>query len=287
MSKWNFFGQLASAAASIFNTGQTNRYNESMVRETNAANIAQVQMQNEAAALESQKAYDRSKAGNQVALMQSAGMSKAGAINALNGGGSYTPAPVNTSQSQAPQAQTADFSGFINAFQQLAQHKHDEKMQEKQLQEQKRQFNENLNFEKSKFEVERGKLLEETNALKIQNEINNELRNYRDENGNKRNLLVEGAAAERIAHMSEAQLNTVKASLFSSLYEVPEQIVPKVIKALRNFFDDKQNEIKKIEEGKLTTTDVEGMSNMYNEIITDNGVWILDEKNGVYHFHAD
>lgn len=117
------------ALSSIINTAQTNRLNIHMQRETNKANRELVQMQNKAAAEESEKAYKRSSAPNQVALMTSAGMSRAGAINALNGGGSYTPAPVNTSQDAAPQSQPIDFSGLSN----LAQIISSEKQQKRQI----------------------------------------------------------------------------------------------------------------------------------------------------------
>ena len=137
---FNMMGQIVgsgiAAGASIINTRQVNENNLKIARETNQANREMVDAQNKAAAAESEKAYQRSKAANQVGLMQSAGMSRAGAINTLNGGGSYTPAPVNTSQDSAPQMQTADLSALANigqAFAQRAQQKHDEKLQAKQL----------------------------------------------------------------------------------------------------------------------------------------------------------
>lgn len=134
------FGSAISSAASYANTKQVNEANLKIARETNAANREMVEMQNKAAAAESDKAYQRSKASNQVGLMMSAGMSRAGAINTLNGGGSYTPAPVNTSQDSAPQMQTADLSALANigqAFGQRAQQRHDEKMAKMQIAAQK------------------------------------------------------------------------------------------------------------------------------------------------------
>lgn len=137
---WNAIGQLGSGLlgqiASLVNTKQINKTNLQIARETNQANREMVEMQNDAARQEAEKAYKRSSAPNQVAQMMSAGMSRAGAINALNGGGSYTPAPVNVSQDSAPQMQTTDFSALANigqAFGEMAQRKHDEKMQEKQI----------------------------------------------------------------------------------------------------------------------------------------------------------
>ena len=143
---FNMIGQLGSGAmgliGSIVNTKQTNDMNYKIAQETNQANREMVEMQNKAAKDEAELAYKRSSAPNQVGLMTSAGMSRAGAINALNGGGSYTPAPVNTSQDQAPQMQTTDLSALANigqAFGEMAQRKHDEKMQAKQIAAQKEQ----------------------------------------------------------------------------------------------------------------------------------------------------
>lgn len=132
----NVFGSMVGAQASMVNTRQTNEMNYKIAKETNEANRKLVEMQNQAAKDEAELAYKRSSAGNQVNLMRQAGMSRAGAINALNGGGSYTPAPVNTSQDSAPQMQTTDLSMLANIGQGLeaiSQRKHDEKMQEKQL----------------------------------------------------------------------------------------------------------------------------------------------------------
>lgn len=132
----NVFGSAISASASRANTRQINEINYKIAQETNKANREMVEMQNKAAKQEAELAYKRSSAPNQVGLMTAAGMSRAGAINALNGGGSYTPAPVNTSQDSAPQMQTSDLSALANIGQGLeaiSQRKHEEKMQAKQL----------------------------------------------------------------------------------------------------------------------------------------------------------
>lgn len=173
-------GSVISAATSAANTTQINKTNLEIAEKTNAANREMVEAQNKAAAAESEKAYQRSKPTTQVANMMQAGMSRAGAINALNGGGSYTPAPVNVSQDSAPQMQTADLSALSNisqAFAQRAQQKHDEKMQAKQLEEQKRQFNEQLDFEKQKWNDEAPYRAENLTAIQFQNKINHELAN--------------------------------------------------------------------------------------------------------------
>lgn len=128
---------LVGAAVSAANTKQTNAINLLMNSQNNVANRLLVERQNQLQKEENELAYKRSTAGHQVNLLTAAGMSRAGAINALNGGGSYTPSPVNTSQDQAPPPmQTADLSGLASVGQalgQLAQFKHDEKMQAKQL----------------------------------------------------------------------------------------------------------------------------------------------------------
>lgn len=137
---YNMYGSIASSAlgliGSVINTHQVNEANKQMVRETNEANRQMVEMQNKAAKEEAELAYKRSSAPNQVNLMRAAGMSRAGAINALNGGGSYTPAPVNTSQDSAATMQTTDLSALANigqAFENQANRKLQEKLQAQQL----------------------------------------------------------------------------------------------------------------------------------------------------------
>ena len=112
----------------------------------NRRNMQAIERQNAQAAAESEKAYQRSKPTTQVTNMRQAGMSQAGAINALNGGGSYTPAPV-----AAGQEQMLDFSGIQGALANMAQ----VGLANAQLKEQKRQFNENLNLERDRFEYDK------------------------------------------------------------------------------------------------------------------------------------
>ena len=113
-----------------------------MTRETNAANARMVQMQNSAAAMESEKQRAYESATSQVSRYRAAGMSKAGALNALNGAGGYTPAPVNASQSVAPQevAPQIDLSGIANAAMGMMQLKEQRRQFDAQLEENKRQF---------------------------------------------------------------------------------------------------------------------------------------------------
>ena len=134
------FGDIASIIGGITNYRQQERANET--------NLQMVRMQNQAAAQESEKAYQRSRASSQVADMMSAGMSKAGALNAINGGGSYTPAPVNAGQAQAPQIDlTHAFDGMITAAENNKQRILQEKLAKMQIKAtedaQKAQFEEN------------------------------------------------------------------------------------------------------------------------------------------------
>lgn len=149
-------GSLISAIGNIVQVKKARETNEKLVRETNAnnramqdkaneTNIQLMEMSNAAQAAENEKAYARSMAGNQVNLMTQAGMSRAGAINALNGGGSYTPAPVNTAQveasrDEAPQIQPLDFSGLMQAFAMMSSNAAQARITEQQLKQQKEQF---------------------------------------------------------------------------------------------------------------------------------------------------
>lgn len=123
-SMWKSF---ISAGSGIIGTILQNVFNTQQMRETNKANRELVALQNTAQAKENEKAYQRSLPLLQVNSMEQAGMSKAGAINALNGGGSYQAAPINAAQDEAPQIDLTQAVNAIQASQQLA--------------EQKRQFN--------------------------------------------------------------------------------------------------------------------------------------------------
>lgn len=118
------------AFATIF----SNVANVSQQRKNNAAQERLVRIQNAAASRESSKAYEISTPVNQVREMQQAGMSKAGALNAINGGGSYNPAPVNVASPQAPQVDLSNmFDGFIQVGENAKQRKAAEDLQAKQL----------------------------------------------------------------------------------------------------------------------------------------------------------
>lgn len=124
----NLAGGLFGAVGNIISTDMTNKNNAKLQEQANAAQVA-----------ESEKVYNRSKATNQVALMQQAGMSRAGALNALNGGGSYTPAPVNASQEQAPQVDMSFLSSIASNVAQT------------------QRFEKELGLEKQKLEFEKQK----------------------------------------------------------------------------------------------------------------------------------
>lgn len=129
-------GSIIGAVMQTEATDRTNIANQDIAEKANAAQAA-----------ENEKAYQRSKAGNQVNLMLQAGMSRAGAINALNGGGSYTPAPVNTSQMQFP---TYDLSGVSNALSSLQ----GSYQNTKQMNESKRQFDETKSLQERELKVQ-------------------------------------------------------------------------------------------------------------------------------------
>lgn len=146
---------LGSFLSGLFNIGanamqikyqrEANAQNIAMQRETNALNAKLVGQQNLAAMAESDKARQYDSASAQVSRLRAAGMSKAGALGAINGAGGYTPAPVNAAQAHAPQVQAPqiDLTGVSNAIQGFMQ-----------LREQKRQFNETMDLERQKFAEE-------------------------------------------------------------------------------------------------------------------------------------
>ena len=147
---------IGSAAMSIAKMVQVKRANQSnlkQVEETNATNLQLAREANVAQAQESEKAYQRNMPSNQVAQLKAAGMSKAGAINTLNGGASYTPAAVNTAQVQAYQE---DPSSMLNALDSVANIG-------QQLQ---AQSNWKKEFERSKLESDRQYEIEKEKAAK-------------------------------------------------------------------------------------------------------------------------
>lgn len=84
----------------------TNDANLQAVRETNASNVEQANL-----------AYQRSLPINQVKGLMDAGMSRAGALNKLTGGGTYTAPVLQSSHGDAPQM---DFSGIASSIERLS-----------------------------------------------------------------------------------------------------------------------------------------------------------------------
>lgn len=109
-------GTVMGATMSNGTQNAINARNERMQRETNEQNQLMQAQANQAQHAEAQLAYDRSKATNQLSLMQNAGMTKGAALNALTGGGSYTPAPQSASTDQAPKH---DADGYLKSIEQL------------------------------------------------------------------------------------------------------------------------------------------------------------------------
>ena len=114
---------IIGTAANVNSMRRNNQLQMELADKTNAASVAQAE-----------RAYQRSQASNQVGLMQQAGMSKAGAINVINGGGSYQPAPMQTASTQAPQDDlTHAFDGLIQVGENAKQRKAAAKLQQEQI----------------------------------------------------------------------------------------------------------------------------------------------------------
>ncbi len=161
-------GATISSVTNGVSTKQTNEANKQIAQEANAAQAA-----------ESEKAYRRSMPINQVANLRNAGMSHAGALNVLSGGGSYTPAPVNTAQMQSfsmdnPLAGASDIIAGIGTN--TAQMKQNKEQFDKQMQEQVDQYNASLNEQKrvndasiAKSNAETAQINYQTSMSKLQN----------------------------------------------------------------------------------------------------------------------
>lgn len=186
----DFGGSVAGVAANVLSTILTNRKNEQLAR-----------MQNAFQKQENELAYQRANPQNQVSQMMQAGMSKAGALNAINGGATYQPAPITSATAQAPQIDLSSaFDGLLQIGENAKQRKLQEDSLEKQLAAaeaaQKAQFEENerqrehdlemqsrehtntnrnadnrLNFDKEQFEFNKSKVLAEINQIKQNTEV--------------------------------------------------------------------------------------------------------------------
>lgn len=133
----DFGGTIAGVGANVLSTILTNRKNEQLAK-----------MQNEFQKQENELAYQRAKPTNQVSQMMQAGMSKAGALNAINGGATYQPAPITSATAQAPQIDLSTaFDGLVQIGENAKQRKLQEDLQAQQIaaaeRAQKAQFEEN------------------------------------------------------------------------------------------------------------------------------------------------
>ncbi len=230
------FGDVGSLMAAIGNIlqGRKNREsNEAMVRETNASNRAMqdkanatniqlMEMSNAAQAAENEKAYERSKAGNQVNLMTQAGMSRAGAINALNGGGSYTPAPVNTAQveasrDEAPQGMPLDFSGLMQAFAMMSSNAAQARITQAQLKQQNEQFKIEQDLKERQFN-------EEQLNNKVMRDLNSAQRKLVEEQTGLTSKQIEKICADTNLTLAQVQTECAKYDLtLAQVAEVQER----------------------------------------------------------------
>lgn len=160
---------LISAIGSGFISKNTNATNVALAQQTNAQNAQNVAAANAAQAAESEKARAYDSASSQVSRLQAAGMSKAGALGAISGAGTYTPAAVNVAQAQAPQI---DSSGIMNALQGFMNNTSSALQQKEST----RQFNETHDLDREKFELESSKVKLENIAKDIENTENKETR---------------------------------------------------------------------------------------------------------------
>lgn len=98
----SFFGMKNQSDKNVEAVRETNQTNYKIAQETNAANVEQAEL-----------AYKRSLPTAQVAQMMQAGMSKYGALSALQGGGSYTAPTLQSAHMDAPQ-QNIDFNALAD-----------------------------------------------------------------------------------------------------------------------------------------------------------------------------
>lgn len=226
-------GNFVGAIGNIVSSKKNREVNEKLTRETNennrkmqeSANATNMQIADNANALqreESEKAYERSKAGNQVNLMTQAGMSRAGAINALNGGGSYTPAPVNTAQVEAskdevPQGNPTDFSGLIGAFSSLASNQAQYRLTMAQLKQQNEQF-------KMEHDLKERQFNEEQLNNKVMRDLNAAQRKLVEEQTGLTSKQIEKICADTDLTLAQVQTECVKYDLtLAQVAQVQEQ----------------------------------------------------------------
>lgn len=213
---------------------QTNEANMQMTNATNLANRELVREQNAAAAAEAEKAYQRSKPTTQVANMQAAGMSLAGAINSLNGGGSYSPAPVNVSSDEASRNQSAQvspaqlmsaegvFANLANSFMQREQIKSSERMHKEQI----NLDRDRLQWEKDKWNEDAPlraatltKLGLENDLLELEKDVSNAIKDGR----------INAEQAENLSRQSQAILDDFRSKrVFEAMARMSDEDLDKL-----------------------------------------------------------
>lgn len=213
---------------------QTNEANMNMTAATNLANRQLVREQNAAAAAEAEKAYQRSKPTTQVGNMQAAGMSLAGAINSLNGGGSYSPAPVNVSSDESSRNQSAQvspaqlmssegiFANIANAFMQREQIKSSERIHKEQINLER----ERLQFDKDKWNEEAplrnatlAKLGLENDLLDLEKQVSDATKDGR----------INAEQAENLSRQSQAILDDFRSKrVFDAMSRMTDEELDKL-----------------------------------------------------------
>lgn len=113
---WSALAIVLSAIIGVVTTVATNKSNAQNVEDANEANLEAVRETNASNVEQANLAYQRSLPVNQVRQLMDAGFSRAGALNKLAGGGTYT-APVL--QSGSSMAKQNDYSGIASAFERL------------------------------------------------------------------------------------------------------------------------------------------------------------------------
>ena len=104
---FGFYGSKNQSESNVQSVKDTNETNYKIAQETNAANVEQAEL-----------AYKRSLPTAQVQQMMQAGMSKYGALSALQGGGSYTAPTLQSAHFDAPQ-ENVDFNALAERLQNI------------------------------------------------------------------------------------------------------------------------------------------------------------------------
>lgn len=255
---------LISAGSGIISTLIQNAFNVKQQQRANAHNREMVELQNAAAAQESEKAYQRSTPINQIGNMRAAGMSFAGAVNALNGGGSYQPAPVNSAQDTAPQV---DLSGISNALQGFAQLKQQRELADKQL--------------KAAKEQQQAQFAE--NAKQREHDLEMQSREHANTNRNADNRLA--FDREQFDKLSPYQIREIEASIDkikadTSLTEKQEEDLAYRLAEYKSVEYKSVRDVKNLLEGLQADFDYKITNKSFQDYLNEN--YDYDEKTGEY-----